>query len=256
MTAWRDARTFLAKLCGQAVAGRCPVCGAVGGIRDEAADVPGAGLCPECAVALRIRRRGFCPGCAELYEVADMPVTLCGECRLRPRAWSAVGCFGGYEGVLRELVLKLKFGGAAAGLALLREVAWRAYVFHRERADGFSEQPPEVVTAVPIHWRRLRARGYNQSLELAKGVAGKLGVKTFSDALRKVRHTSPQSRLSARERRTNLKDAFVAKESIVAGKRVLVVDDVMTTGSTLEEISRTLFRAGAARVEVLALARD
>jgi len=157
--------------------------------------------------------------------------------------------------LLRDLVLRFKFGGAMAGVALLRELVWRTYAFHRERPDGFSGRP-DVVTAVPLHRRRLRARGYNQSLELAKGVAARLGVTVFADALRKVRQTSPQSGLTARERRINLKDAFVADANVAAGKNVLVVDDVMTTGSTLEEAARVLLRAGACRVEVLVLARD
>jgi len=255
----KDGRTLWAKLFGRMVAGRCPVCGRVTvrgrGRTPGTADLAGAGLCPECEEVLVLRKRGFCPGCAAFAEAADMPVTLCGECRLLPRAWSAVGCFGGYEGGLRELVLKFKFGGQMAGLALMREMVWRAYVFHRERPDGFSGRA-EVVTAVPLYRQRLRARGYNQSLELAKGVASRLGVKAAPDALRKVRPTGPQSRLSARERRTNLKGAFVADERVVAGKNVLVVDDVMTTGSTLEEAAKALFTAGAVRVEALALARD
>ena len=254
MARLRDCRAFLAKWGGRVVAGRCPVCGQVtvrGG--KEAAEA--MGLCPACAGALTLRRQGFCPGCATFAQVADMPVTLCGECRLRPRAWSAVGCFGGYEGVLRELVLKFKFGSALAGLGLMREMAWQAYVFHHERADGFSGRP-EVVTAVPLYWRRLRARGYNQSLELAKGVAARLGVKATPDALRKVRRTVPQNTLSARELRMNLKGAFVADGNLVEGKSVLVVDDVLTTGSTLEEAAKALFAAGAVRVEALALARD
>jgi len=254
-------KAFLARLCGKVVAGRCPACGAVtaatgkDGQWERPADLPDAGLCPSCAQALTLRRRGFCPGCAAFAKAQDMPVTLCGACRLKPRAWSAVGCFGSYEGLLRDLVLKFKFGSAMAGVALLREMAWRTYAFHRERADGFSGNP-DVVTAVPLYRNRLRGRGYNQSLELAKGVAAKLGVRAFPGALRKVRRTSPQNELSATERRTNLKDAFVADERMVAGKNVLVVDDVMTTGSTLEEAARVLLRAGACRVEVLALARD
>jgi ComF family protein len=156
---------------------------------------------------------------------------------------------------LRDLVLKFKFGGAMAGVALLREMAWRTYAFHRQRPDGFSGRP-DVVTAVPLYRNRLRGRGYNQSLELAKGVAAKLGVRALPGALRKVRRTAPQNELSATERQTNLKDAFAADERMVAGKNVLVVDDVMTTGSTLEEAARVLLRAGACRVEVLALARD
>lgn len=216
----------------------------------------GAGLCPQCAEKLKPRLLGFCPGCASLTQAPDQPVTLCADCRLRPRLWSAVGFFGEYGGELREAVLRLKFGGALARLDLLRELAWQAYGLHRERPDGFDPQGPDLVTAVPLHWRRLLTRGYNQSLELARGVAGKLGSPLVAPALRKVLSTRPQSRLEAAERRTNLAGAFLADAQVVEGKKVLLVDDVMTTGATLEAASRALFAAGAARVEVLVLARD
>lgn len=175
---------------------------------------------------------------------------------MEPRPWDALGFYGEYAGALRDLVLLLKFGGRLGGLGLLRGLAWKAYEFHRDRPDGFAQEGPDLLTAVPMHWRRLLTRGYNQSAELARGVAKPLGVGLDTRALRKSRHTLPQSRLNARERKANLVGAFVADGLRVAGKNVLVVDDVMTTGATLEAASRALRLAGARRVEVLVLARD
>ena len=191
-----------------------------------------------------------------MAEVADQPAAMCARCRIEPRPWDALGFYGEYAGALRDLVLLLKFGGRLGGLDLLRGLAWRAYKTHRDRPDGFALEGPDLVAAVPLHWRRLLTRGYNQSMELARGVAKPLGVSLDARALGKSRHTLPQSKLGARERKANLAGAFVADGSRVAGKNVLVVDDVMTTGATLEAASRALRLAGARRVEVLVLARD
>jgi ComF family protein len=226
---------------------RCPVCACATGE---------SGPCPECAKRLAPRLAGYCTGCGALAEVADQPAALCSSCRIEPRPWDALGFYGEYAGALRDAVLLLKFGGRLAGLELVRELAWRAYVLHRERMDGFTPEGPDLVAAVPMHWRRLLTRGYNQSVELARGVAKPLGVPLDVRALRKVRHTETQSRLGARERKANLTGAFAAEALRVVGKNVLVVDDVMTTGATLEAASRALRLAGARRVEVLVLARD
>lgn len=238
-------------MAGPAVAGlagrRCLVCSEV---------THGPGLCPQCANKLRPRLGGYCPGCGELTESEEQALTVCSRCLLEPRPWSAMGFFGEYDGELREALLALKFGGKLAGLGLLRELARHAYRLHRERPGGFLREGPDLVTAVPLHWRRLLTRGYNQSLELARGVARDIGAPLEPKALRKARHTVPQSRLSARERKANLAGLFVADRRVVGGKTVLLVDDIMTTGSTLEAASRAILSAGAARVEVLVVARD
>ncbi|WP_243359855.1 ComF family protein [Fundidesulfovibrio terrae] len=226
---------------------RCLVCAAV---------TDGPGLCARCAEGLRPRLSGFCPGCGEMPEDEAQAVTLCAACRLTPRPWAALGFFGEYSGALRDAVLSLKFGGRLGSMGLLGDLARHAYRLNRERPGGFCAEGPEVVAAVPMHWRRLLTRGYNQSMELARAVAAGLGRPLALRALAKVRHTRPQSRLSARERKANLDGAFAADAAIVGGRRVLLVDDVMTTGSTLEAASRALLSAGADRVEVLVLARD
>ena len=234
---------FLRALAGS----RCRVCAAV-------TEVPG--LCPGCAKGLEPRRAGYCPGCGAMPWDEGQPATLCSACRLEPRPWDALGFFGEYAGALREAVLSLKFGGRLGALDLLGDLAWQAYRLHRERPGGFCPEGPDVVVSVPMHWRRLLTRGYNQSVELARAVAGPLKRPVAVRALGKVRHTRPQSRLSARERKANLAGAFAADQEIVAGRRVLLVDDVMTTGSTLEAATRALLAGGALRVEVLVVARD
>ncbi|MFZ5425563.1 MAG: ComF family protein [Thermodesulfobacteriota bacterium] len=240
-------REALAAVARDLTGARCLTCGTV---------TDGPGLCPDCAGEIAPRLSGFCPGCGELAEMPEQPVTRCSRCRVTPRPWAAMGFFGEYEGRLRDAVLSLKFGGRLAGLGLLSDLMRHAYRLHRERPGGFCHEGPELVAAVPMHWRRLLSRGYNQSAELARAVADAIGVPMVPGALRKTRHTTPQSRLGARERKANLAGAFVADTALAGGRRILLVDDVMTTGSTLEAAAKALLTAGAARVEVLVAARD
>jgi len=112
-----------------------------------------------------------------------------------------------------------------------------------------------VIVPVPLHPRRLLARGFNQSLELARLVSARHSVPIRQGALGRVRRTTPQMELSRQARVENIRGAFAAKKSMLEGEAVLLVDDIMTTGATLEECARAMLDAGAARVDVLVLAR-
>lgn len=241
------ARVFSRPGLARVAGARCLFCGAV---------TAGEGLCAACAPRLKPVTHGFCPGCGERAGQPGQRPTRCARCRMEPRPWDALGFYAEYGGDLREAVLGFKFGGRLRWAALLGELALHAYRLHRERPDGFDPSGPELVTAVPMHWRRLWARGYNQGAELARAVAAGTGAPFAPRALEKLRATRAQSRLGAGERKANLAGVFKGVRALVAGKNVLLVDDVMTTGSTLEAASRALRAAGAARVEVLVLARD
>ncbi|MGE4554497.1 MAG: ComF family protein [Desulfovibrionaceae bacterium] len=243
--------------------GRCPGCGRTvaetghapsgpdAAPSGPAPDAPAArphGLCPACAAALAPRPGGFCPSCGAVVGLPGHAPEPCGECLTEPPPWTGFACHGAYRGLLRELILGFKFAEGLGRVRLLQDLAWAALL----RAGL---PAPDLLAPVPLHPRRLRWRGYNQSLELARGLALRLDRPAEPRALVRLRHTVPQSRLSAAERLVNLKGAFEADEGLVRGRAVLLVDDVSTTGSTLRECAEALNAAGAARVDVLVLAR-
>jgi ComF family protein len=114
------------------------------------------------------------------------------------------------------------------------------------------------IVPVPLHWRRLWARRFNQSAALAQAIAAASGVPVLHDALRRVKATAQQVGLSRAQRAENIQGAFrvsASGKAMVAGRRLVLVDDVVTTGATVEGCARVLLRAGAAEVDVLSLAR-
>lgn len=165
-------------------------------------------------------------------------------CRLGLRNFDNAYCYGAYEGVLRELIHLYKYAGMRPLAAPLGELLGAAL----PRDERF-----DVVVPVPLHWRRRWSRGFNQSELLARLTAKRCGVPMRA-ALRRMRATDAQAGLSNSRRRRNVAGAFRARESL-AGKRVLLVDDVMTTGATASACAAALKRAGARSVALLALAR-
>ncbi len=207
--------------------------------------VPEAGeaLCGRCRELLRPRTGGYCPLCGELAPWPLLPPAPCGHCLQKPPPWKGFVFYGAHDGLLRRLLIRLKFGhepglGRVLGALTLGRVP-----------DGLTA---DVVVPVPLSGERLRRRGYNQALELAKPIVGGLGgrerrVRLRPELLRRIRPGVPQTGLSRVARRGNLAEAFAAVPE-VAGLKVVLVDDVLTTGATLEAASRALLRAGAAEV--------
>ena len=167
-------------------------------------------------------------------------------CRGGLRGFDAAYCFGSYEGLLREWIHLYKYGRIKTLARPLEGLLARAV----PRDESF-----DAIVPVPLHWRRQWQRGFNQSEVLARGLAHRLGVPVVQ-ALRRVRATPAQAGLSNTGRRRNVTAAFrIRKSRPVEGKRILLIDDVMTTGSTGAACALTLKRAGAARVALLTVAR-
>ncbi len=205
-------------------------------------------LCPECGQELRSRSGGFCPGCGELYLDESSPPYLCGGCRKSPMPWDGFFFYGPYHGPLGALIREYKFKSRLGLSMLLGTFLVQAYTRH-------APHPPDLIIPIPLHKGRLTHRGYNQSLEPARALARAVSRPLVPKALIRNRPTTPQTRLKARERERNLKGAFTADQKLVRGKTILLIDDIITTGTTLKESARTLKRAGAAGVDVLVLAR-
>ena len=197
-------------------------------------------VCEACAGSLP-RSPQACERCA----IALANAGICGECQRRAPSFDAAFAAFEYRFPLDRLVQRFKYAGdLAAGKWLALELAARVAPCER----------PDLLVAPPIAPSRLRERGFNQAVVIAKVIGKRLGIRHAPEALAKVRDTSPQPGLGRRARLANLRDAFRC-DARLAGEHVAIVDDVMTTGATADTLARVLKAAGAARVSVWTLAR-
>jgi len=209
---------------------------------------PGArdlNLCVACFGELPWNRRP-CPRCgAPLPPDAD--AQLCGSCLKSLPAWDEARSPLGYAYPVDKLVQRFKFDGDLPTGRLLAELL-ADYL----AAGGGAK--PDCIIPVPLHPARLKERGFNQAVELARPVGRRLKIQVRLDVCERVRATEVQSKLDAVERKKNLRDAFAVRK-FMDGKHVALVDDVITTGTTVEVLTRALKDAGAARVSVWSVAR-
>jgi ComF family protein len=195
------------------------------------------------------------PLCAEFYCVAcrtpflnRAPLDESGRCMLCRRGlngFDRVYSFGSYDGTLRKLIHLFKFDGVQP----LKRVLGRYLALCLPREERF-----DAVVPMPLHWRRRWQRGFNQSELLAREIARRWNVPVRK-AVRRRRATAPQAALTSAQRRRNVQGAFEARKGTLKGMRVLLVDDVLTTGATASACARALKRAGAAHVSLLTVAR-
>ncbi|MDX1642975.1 MAG: ComF family protein [Thermoanaerobaculia bacterium] len=210
---------------------------------------PLLGLCVPCRGRLA-RCRGRCTGCGGSSPSAAVSPTgfLCGDCRRRRPAYDALFPLYLYRQPLRAVVRHLKFGGL---WYLGRHVA---ELMKNRRPDLF--ESCDLIVPVPLHWRRRLLRGYNQAEEIARPLAHLVG-RPHRRALVRVRATAPQASLGRADRVGNVEAAFRLRRSTrIGGLSVALIDDVATTGRTLDDAARELKRGGAVRVVAAVLARS
>lgn len=215
---------------------RCLLCGGAG---EQARD-----LCAACRAD--IVSNG--PACACCGQPLALAAAACGRCLRRMPAFQATWAPLRYAPPLAGLMTRFKFGGDLAAGRVLAGIALEHWL-------GLPPARPDALLPVPLHADRLRERGYNQALELARPIARATGIPLLPDDLRRARPTPAQSGLSALARRRNLRGAFVVRAGAVLPPHVAVVDDVMTTGATAQECALALRRAGVVRVDIWAVAR-
>ncbi len=200
-------------------------------------------LCAPCIADLPYLERPRCPLCA----LPSLDGRTCGRCIGESPAYDATFAVFAYDFPADVLVRGLKFNGELALAPFLADEL-------RCELGAQAAESVDLVIPVPLHDLRLRHRGYNQSMEIARSLCGPLNLTVAPDLCIRVRDTAAQLELPSKARHDNVRNAFSCRQA-VEGKRIAVVDDVMTTGATLHEVAATLKKFGAARVVNWVVAR-
>jgi ComF family protein len=208
-------------------------------------------FCHPCWESIRPLTGPICPCCGQPFgspvALAHSPGHLCGNCREAPPAFDCARSPYAYEGVLARAIHMFKYRKCPSLASPLADLmlAWREKI-----------PPVDLVLAVPLHPKRLRVREFNQSLLLAHRLATRLDLPLSLNHLLRVRPTLPQTELHRADRVQNVRRAFAAQQADgLQGRTVLLVDDVFTTGATVNECAKALRRAGVKAVFVWTLAR-
>ena len=223
---------------------KCLLCG--GSLGETPDDHP----CPLCLAEIKFFFHPRCPCCGLAFGETPGEDHLCSGCLTEERYFSKARALGPYEGLIVEAISRFKYLGSSR----LAKVLGTLLAEYQDPDFPFSEFA--LILSVPLHPQRLRQRGFNQSLLLARRISRRHSIPLDFTALHRIRHTQPQTQLSGYERQKNIRGAFeVRRPEVIAEKHILLIDDVFTTGATVQECSRVLLKAGAKQVDVLTLAR-
>ena len=210
----------------------CLLCGATAGVHP---------ICRACDADLPWLRQPQCPHCALPTPGGE----TCGACLQRPPAFDRTHAALAYAFPLDRLIPRLKYNGQLALAPALGECL---------AAAAAAGPRPDCLIPMPLHARRIRERGFNHATEIAREVAKRLDLPLDIGSCQRIRDTPPQMGLKYDARRRNVRGAFVCTGD-VRGRRIALVDDVMTTGTSLDELAATLKQAGALEVETWVVAR-
>lgn len=206
------------------------------------------GLCPACLSQIPKNLPPFCPTCGRSYR-GSQGAPRCGACEGKVFPYDRLWFVAPYEGLLREALHILKYKGRKP---IADSLAQLLIDFAKETLAPFEY---DAILAIPLARDKERGRSFNQSALFVERVSEALAIPSSSGGLIRVRSTRPQAPLTKTERFTNLQEAFRVKDSRYAGKNLLLIDDIVTTGATVSSASKALRTAGAKTISVLTLAR-
>ena len=243
-----DMRTALRAVLDFVLPPCCLVC------RGSTSGAPIPWVCQGCWGTVEYVRLPICAQCGQPLAAPPEGIATtthrCGTCLLTPPTYDRARAVGLYQGVLREVIHAMKYRRVYGLVQPLGDLLRQHFLAH------WGEDPPEALVPVPLHRSKLRVREFDQALALARHVSQGMQIPLWADVLMRHRPTLSQVGLSAVERRRNIRGAFtVPKPQCCAGKALLIIDDVYTTGATVQECARLLRRAGAARIDVYTVAR-
>ena len=219
----------------------CPCCKEIAGDNDRP-------LCRECRSQLKFIKTPYCSCCGRVFPGSGNN-HLCGDCLNSSWAFDKARSLFSYEKIIAGLIHKLKYAGDMNGLEAIEWMSGQSGVLQ-------DLDTPDIILPVPLHIKRLRQRGFNQAMILAQVLFPHDRRKIRFDLLSRQANTTSQAGLSGIERRKNLRNAFSVKiPSEIAEKKTLIIDDVFTTGSTVNECAKALKTAGCKRVEILTICR-
>jgi ComF family protein len=234
---------------------RCPACGVI----VTAESLSDVSLCPSCWQTLRFLGDPACARCSLPFETAQGEGALCGGCMADPPPYDGVHAAVAYAPVPRTLVLRFKYGRRVALAQLMaRMMATRINAGRATHDDACGHDNRPLLVPVPLHRWRLWGRGFNQAAEITRWLAPLVNADYAVDALRRRRATPPLRGQGRAQRARTVRGAFDVpprQRASVVGRRIILVDDVYTTGATVRSCARVLLRAGAASVEVATFAR-
>lgn len=205
-------------------------------------------LCMECSSQLKFIKIPYCTCCGKTFS-SGIDNHLCGDCLKSSWNFDKARSLFVYEEIIASLIHGLKYSGNMTGLETFQYLSRQSPVLEDLNI-------PDFIVPVPLHIRRLRQRGFNQALLLARKLFPEEKDKIQYNILLRRMDTPTQTGLSGKERRANLKNAFIVKRtSEIIGKNILILDDVFTTGATVNECAKALKTAGCKRVEILTICR-
>jgi ComF family protein len=208
-------------------------------------------LCPDCLLKLKLNNKASCFFCGKPDPIG----ASCPNCASSHYLDGVFVCADYSDRIINQLIKKLKYSFASELGDVLGEIAWQ-YLKKLSSETRLKKinLKTYALSPIPLHKKRYNWRGFNQSEMIAQYLAEQTGAKC-QETLKRVKHKTPQAKLGAKQRKENIVGSFSTADKIVLGEKILLIDDVATTGSTLEEAARILKSAGAAKVWGLVVAK-